>query len=150
RDFMFFTGCSLMGAVGATHAQAPRRREVVVSGKRVKTIDVHAHVGFPEAMALMGLKFEPSQLTTTMQDRIKAMDEQGIDMEALTINAYWYTADRDVATKLIELQNTKLAEIVAKQPDRFVALASVALQHPDLAAQQLEHAVKKLGLRGAG
>jgi aminocarboxymuconate-semialdehyde decarboxylase len=78
------------------------------------------------------------------------MDEQGIDMEALTINAYWYGADRDVATKLIELQNNKLAEIVAKQPDRFVALASVALQHPDLAAQQLEHAVKKLGLRGAG
>ena len=152
RDFMFFTGCALMGAA-ATHpaqAQAPRRREVVVNGKRVKTIDVHAHVGFPEAMALMGLKFGPTQLTTTMEQRIRAMDEQGIDMEALTINAYWYTANRDVAEKLIEVQNNKLAEIVAKQPDRFVALASVALQHPDLAAQQLEHAVKKLGLRGAG
>jgi aminocarboxymuconate-semialdehyde decarboxylase len=152
RDFVVFTGCALMGAAGAqqAQAQAPRRREVVVSGKRVKTIDVHAHVGFPEAMALMGLKFAPPQLQTTMQDRIKAMDEQGIDMEALTINAYWYGADRDVATKLIEVQNNKLAEIVAKQPDRFVALASVALQYPDLAAQQLEHAVKKLGLRGAG
>jgi len=144
---LVFTGCSL---APLANAQAPRRREVVVNGKRVRTIDVHAHVGFPEAMALMGLKFGPQQLTTTMQDRIKAMDEQGIDMEALTINAYWYTADRDVATKLIEVQNAKLAEIVAKQPDRFVALASVALQHPDLAAQQLEHAVKKLGLRGAG
>src|SRR4029450_81770 len=49
----------------------------------------------------------------------------------------------------IEVQNNKLAEIVAKQPDRFVALATVALQYPDLAARQLEHAVKKLGLRGA-
>jgi aminocarboxymuconate-semialdehyde decarboxylase len=29
-----------------------------------------------------------------------------------------------------------------------VALASVALQHPDLAAEQLEHGVKQLGLRG--
>src|SRR3984893_11247623 len=37
----------------------------------------------------------------------------------------------------------------AAQPDRFVGLASVALQHPDLAAEQLEHAVKALGLRGA-
>ena len=36
-----------------------------------------------------------------------------------------------------------------KHPDRFVAFASVALQFPDLAVQQLEHAVKKLGLRGA-
>src|SRR5262245_64719686 len=114
RDFVFFTGCALMGAATA-HAQAPRRREVVVSGKRVKTIDVHAHVGFPEAMALMGLKFGPAQLTTTMQDRIRAMDEQGIDMEALTINAYWYGANRDVAEKLIDVQNNKLAEIVAKQ-----------------------------------
>ena len=144
---LFFTGCSL---APLANAQTQRRRQVVVNGKRVKTIDVHAHVGFPEAMELMGLKFGPQLLTTTMQDRIKAMDEQGIDMEALTINAYWYTANRDDAEKLIEVQNNKLAEIVAKQPDRFVALASVALQHPDLAAQQLEHAVKKLGLRGAG
>jgi aminocarboxymuconate-semialdehyde decarboxylase len=38
---------------------------------------------------------------------------------------------------------------VAAHPDRFVALASVALQHPDLAAEQLEDGVKRLGLRGA-
>ena len=34
-------------------------------------------------------------------------------------------------------------------PTRFVGLSSVALQFPDLAAEQLEHAVKNLGLRGA-
>jgi aminocarboxymuconate-semialdehyde decarboxylase len=38
---------------------------------------------------------------------------------------------------------------VAAHPDRFVAFASVALQHPDLAAEQLEDGVKRLGLRGA-
>ena len=47
------------------------------------------------------------------------------------------------------MQNAKLAEICAAQPDRFVGLASVALQYPDLAAEQLEVAVKQLGLRGA-
>jgi aminocarboxymuconate-semialdehyde decarboxylase len=147
REFVFFTGCALMGAA---QAQAPRRREVVVSGKRVKTVDVHAHVGFPEAMALMGRKLAPPQLTTTMQDRIQAMDAQGIDVEALSINPYWYGAERDVVTKLIDMQNTKLAELCAKQPERFVAFASVALQFPDLAVKQLEDGVKKLGLRGAG
>jgi len=50
---------------------------------------------------------------------------------------------------LIDLQNDKLAEICAAQPDRFVPLASVALQHPDLAAQQLEDARKKYNMRGA-
>ena len=56
---------------------------------------------------------------------------------------------RDKVTELIRIQNEKLAEICAKNPDRFVAFASLALQYPDLAVQQLETAVKKLGLRGA-
>ena len=33
-------------------------------------------------------------------------------------------------------------------PDRFVAFATVALQHPDLAVEQLQYAIKTLGLRG--
>jgi aminocarboxymuconate-semialdehyde decarboxylase len=67
----------------------------------------------------------------------------------LSINPYWYAAERDLAAQIIELQNDKLAEICAEQPDRFVAFATVALQYPDLAAEQLDAAVKKLGLRGA-
>ncbi len=81
-------------------------------------------------------------------DRLRAMDEQGIDVEALSINPYWYAADRDVARELIRIQNEKLAEACAANPERFVAFASVALQHPDLAAEQLEEGVKKYGLRG--
>src|SRR5436190_1310469 len=73
----------------------------------------------------------------------------GIDMQALSINPTWYALERELVTKVIELQNQKLAELCASQSDRFVAFASVALQYPDLAAQQLEHAVKKLNLRGA-
>ena len=30
-------------------------------------------------------------------------------------------------------------------PDRFAAFASLALQYPDLAVEQLEHAVKRQG-----
>jgi aminocarboxymuconate-semialdehyde decarboxylase len=102
-------------------------------------------------MALMGKKVENDLLLREKtSDRLRAMDEQGIDVEALSINPYWYAADRDVATKLIQVQNEKLAEFCASAPDRFVAFASVALQHPDLAAQQLVDGVKKYGLRGAG
>jgi aminocarboxymuconate-semialdehyde decarboxylase len=85
-----------------------------------------------------------------MADRLRAMDEQGIDVEALSINPYWYAADRDVAKKVIQIQNEALAELCGSQPDRFVAFATVALQHPDLAVEQLEEGVKKYGLRGAG
>jgi len=147
-----FVTCGIAGGSGPVPAQAqPRRREVVVNGRRVKTVDVHAHCSVPEAMALMNRKVQPETLLMSKaSDRIRAMDEQGIDVEALSINPYWYKADRDVARQLIQIQNEKLAEACAANPDRFVAFASVALQHPDLAAEQLEEGVKKYGLRGAG
>ena len=149
---LVFVGCEQPSA-SPGYAPAPaagpsRRREVVVSGRRVKTVDIHAHCGVPEAMALMGLPIAPSLLMSQPADRLRAMDEQGIDVEALSINPFWYPADRDVAKKLIQIQNEKLAEACAAMPDRFVAFATVALQHPDLAAEQLEEGVKKYGLRG--
>src|SRR2546426_12413992 len=144
-----FVGCGLLGAAPG-QAQA-RRREVVVNGRRAKVIDVHAHCAVPEAMALMGLKLgAPGSLlppllhmATQASERLRAMDEQGIDVEALSINPYWYKEDRDVATQIIKIQNEKLAEACAANPERFVAFATVALQHPDLAAQQLEEGVRK-------
>jgi len=82
-------------------------------------------------------------------ERLQIMDGYGIDVQALSINPFWYNADRTLAARLIDLQNDKLAEICAAHPDRFVPLAAVALQYPDLAAQQLEEAAKKHNMRGA-
>ena len=147
-----FVGCALRPAIA--RAQTPRR-ETRVAGKRVKVVDVHAHCAVPAAMALMDIKlggplFRPDlELGTTAAERIAIMDAQGIDVEALSINPYWYGAERDVAQKLIAIQNESLAQICAAHPDRFVAYASVALQYPELAAQQLEDGVKQHGLRGA-
>lgn len=56
---------------------------------------------------------------------------------------------RPLARDLIALQNEKISQYCAKHPDRFVGMATVALQHPDLAAEQLDQAVRTLGLRGA-
>ena len=138
------------GAAGT--ATASRRREVKVGGRRVKTIDVHAHCVIPEAYALLGLKVQDHRgpgIDEVGPRRMREMDAQGIDMEALSINPAWYRAERDVAEKVIQIQNEALAGFCAKYPDRFVAFASVALQFPDLAVQQLVEGVKKLGLRGA-
>ena len=150
---LLFVGCDLLSATSA-RAQG-RRREVVIGGKRVKTVDIHAHCAVPEALALMGLTLGgPSlrpDLDTAAQiaGRLQTMDEQGIDMQALSINPNWYKADRDLARQVCALQNARLAETCAAHPDRFVAFATVALQHPDLAAEQLEEGVKKYNLRGA-
>jgi len=140
-----FVGCALVPNVSA---QAPRRRPVVVNGRRLRTIDVHAHCVIAEAQTLMKQK-PPGDYAMTWEQRLQQMDAQGIDMEALSINPTWYALERDLVTKVIALQNEKLAELCERHPDRLVAFGSVALQYPDLAAVQLEHAVKHLGLRGA-
>ncbi len=142
-----FCGCDMFDPPHVHAQPAQRRREVVINDRRIKTVDIHAHCAFPEAMALMNLKVNPVKLQYG-PDRFEAMDAQGIDIEALSINPYWYKADRDTAEKLIKLQNEKLAELVAAHRDRFVAFATVAMQHPDLAVTQLEYGIKKLGLRG--
>src|SRR5207247_9072149 len=128
-----FVGCDLMAAAPA-RAQA-RRREVMVGGKRVKTVDVHAHCAVPEAMALMGLKiggpsYRPElHMASEVGVRLRAMDEQGIDVEALSINPYWYKADRDLARRIITLQNEKLAGAGAANSDRLFAITTARRQH---------------------
>jgi aminocarboxymuconate-semialdehyde decarboxylase len=146
-----FTGCGMSNIANAQPGGG-RRRQVVVNGRRVKTIDVHAHCVILKALDLLGLKLEDQRgpgIGEVGARRIREMDEQGIDVEALSINPQWYKAERDLASEVIRIQNETLAEFCATYPDRFVAFASVALQHPDLAVQQLKHGVKKLGLRGA-
>ncbi len=81
--------------------------------------------------------------------RLKAMDAQAVDMEVLSINPFWYGKDRELAGQIVKIQNEKLAELCASQPDRFAAFASLTLQAPDLAVQELETAVKKQALKGA-
>jgi aminocarboxymuconate-semialdehyde decarboxylase len=148
-----FTGCSVTDAAAAQPQAGGRRRQVVVGGRRVKTIDVHAHCVIPETLAMMGKTPSGNEMrgpgiSEVGLRRIREMDEQGIDVEAISINPFWYKAERDLAEKLIKTQNEKLAELCGAHPERFVAFASVALQHPDLAIQQLEYGIKKLGMRG--
>ena len=84
-----------------------------------------------------------------IEKRLKGMDAMAIDMEVLSINPFWYRKDRDIAAQIVKVQNEKLAELCASRPDRFAAFASLTLQYPDLAVQQLETAIKKQGLSGA-
>ncbi|MFZ0853375.1 MAG: amidohydrolase family protein [Hyphomicrobiaceae bacterium] len=162
RDFLQATAGAITGLVFtdchlriAPRAQAQtRRREVVVNGRRVRTVDIHAHCAVPEALALMNLKLGGPGLRPDLDTeaelavRLQAMDEKGVDVEALSINPNWYGVDREIAQKVINIQNERLAEVCAKHSERFVAFATVALQFPDLAAAQLEDGVKKFGLRG--
>lgn len=164
RDFLkgavatgiVFCSCGLLDAAHAQQ-QGGARLPVVLKGKRIKTIDAHAHCHIRDIVPLLGA--EASVLTPKIngaqeafieiEQRLKAMDAQGVDMEVLSINPFWYKKDRDLAAQIVKIQNEKLAELCASKPDRFAAFASLTLQAPDLAVQELEAAVKKQGFRGA-
>jgi predicted TIM-barrel fold metal-dependent hydrolase len=150
-----FCSCGMAGTVRAQPG-APRL-PVKVGGKRIMTVDVHSHCYFHEALNLLGdgadkvlppVKGVPEHFIV-IEQRLKEMDAMAIDMEILSINPYWYGKDRELAAAIVKVQNEKLAELAASRPERFGAFASLSLQFPDLAVQQLDTAVKKQGLRGA-
>lgn len=160
---------ALQGMQGGAGAATPgKRREVSIGGKRIKVVDVHAHCVIPEVAGV--IKDTPLAATGGQAanrfaaatgrssasqnvmgpDRLRAIDDLGVDVQVLSINGFWfYGAERDLAAKIVRLQDEKLAEWCSAHKDRYVSLCSVALQFPDLAAEQLEYAVKNLGARGA-
>jgi predicted TIM-barrel fold metal-dependent hydrolase len=56
--------------------------------------------------------------------------------------------DADTATELATLANDRLAEAIARHPDRFAGLATFAPQDPPRAAKEMERAITELGLGG--
>jgi len=150
------TGALTRVAAQNTKSGGPvTRREVRVAGKRVKVVDIHAHANFPEVAEVV----KDTPLARAARgggrplgpDRIQEMDKRGIDIQAIDVNTFWFyeAKDRDLAAKIVETHDQGLVKWCAAHSDRFVALTSPAIQFPDLAAEQLEHAVKRLGMRGA-
>src|SRR3954465_575234 len=101
-----------------------------------------------EANANQGKERGPK--LTDIALRLKDMDRMGIDVQAVSPAPHqtYYWTDAGMGQELARSVNERLAEIVAQHPDRFVALGTVPLQDVSLAVSELEHCVKKLGMRG--
>jgi aminocarboxymuconate-semialdehyde decarboxylase len=160
---IFFVGCSLFdSALGAVQLSGTgKRRQVTIGGQRVLTVDVHSHVLVPGALDLVKAYRETESIRNQFASargpnydlhngdaRLERMDREGIDVQVVGVNPFWYWAERDLASQIVQVQNEEIAKLCASHPDRFVGLASVALQFPELAADQLEQGMKKLDMRG--
>ncbi|MBW8791768.1 MAG: amidohydrolase, partial [Rhizobium leguminosarum] len=91
-----------------------------------------------------------SRLLDVQERRIREMNENGIEMMLLSLNAPAVQAvpNRQKATELARRANDFLAEQVALRPDRFKGLAALAMQDPDGAAEELRRCVQELGFVG--
>jgi aminocarboxymuconate-semialdehyde decarboxylase len=83
--------------------------------------------------------------------RLRDMDLNGVDIQVLapTVFTFFYQHEPALGLGCAMLQNEEIAAEIARHPGRFLGIGSVPLQAPELAAQELERAMTKLGLRGA-
>ena len=160
-----FVGCGLGGMSGATeHPDDGKRRQVIINGKRMLTVDIHCHSYVHDVWPLISDRKEISYLRPLLDNerlknkidlnnvdfRLQQMDQQGIDVQAVSLHVgqYHHWAEHDLAAEIVSIQNEKIAELCARHPDRFVGLGAVSLQHPELAVQQMKHAISELDMRG--
>jgi aminocarboxymuconate-semialdehyde decarboxylase len=140
-------------AARAAQAQGGARKQIMVGGKPVKVVDIHAHLVIPDSEPLLvgsNVKGDYPMAQIMGPARFQRMDARGIDVQVLSINQFWwYNADRALAEKIVRVHDEGVSKWCKENSERFVGLTSPAIQHPELAAEQLDYAVKSLGLRGA-
>ena len=82
--------------------------------------------------------------------RLAAMDDAGIEVQILSswIDLTAYGLDAEKGERWSRRVNEALAEEAARDPERFLALATAPLQEPELAASELRYATEQLGMVG--
>ena len=91
------------------------------------------------------------RLMDIQDKRLRQMDEHGMEMMILSLNAPAVQAipDPKRANEIARRANDFLAEQVAKRPDRFQGFAALPMQDADMATRELERCMKDLGFKGA-
>jgi gamma-resorcylate decarboxylase len=92
-----------------------------------------------------------SRILDIHERRLRLMDEHGMEMMILSLNAPAVQAipEPKRAHEVAQRANDFLAEQVRRRPDRFQALAALPMQDPDLASRELERCVQDLRFKGA-
>jgi 2,3-dihydroxybenzoate decarboxylase len=84
------------------------------------------------------------------ETRLEDMDNEGIDVQVLSLTSpgIQSIADPKAAVKSAKKVNDQMAEVVAKHPTRFKAMAALPWISPTEGAKELERAVTELGAVG--
>lgn len=143
--------------------------------RTARSIDIHAHVVLPGTMGaagdygpeigsdgpdrpwfrvgeyrLDGVRY-PGSAFMDVEVRLAKMQAAGIEFQVLSPNplTYFHHIESEGAIEYCRRHNDELAAVVAQQPARLAALASLPMQSPRAACDELVRAVKELGMLGA-
>ena len=139
-----------------------------------RTIDIHTHILTQETAALLSqagakVTITPDDAESAALDvggvvyrpfptggfdiarRLQDMDATGIDVHVLsaTPQTYLYKQEAALGATTSAIQNDQIAKHITAHPTRFMGIATLPMQDPKLAADELTRAMTKLGLRGA-
>ena len=142
----------------------------------VRTIDTHTHILTEETAALLRKEAAKVPVTITPVDaesaaldvggvvyrpfprggfdlahRLRDMDAMGVDVQVLSVTpqTYLYNQDASLGAMTAAIQNDQIAKLVKQNPQRFMGIATLPMQAPEKAADELKRAMTKLNLRGA-
>jgi aminocarboxymuconate-semialdehyde decarboxylase len=141
-----------------------------------RTIDVHAHILTEETIRMLqreapkaapklsaiGDQFGTLDVAGTvyrhfprgawdLDRRLQDMAASKVDVQVLSVcpQTFVYAQPPAVAAAFARIQNEQLAKLARSRSDRFLAIGTLPMQAPKLAADELRHAMRALGLRGA-
>ncbi len=161
----------------AHHAPADQSHghtETVVRNNKHFTVDIHCHIHVPEADKMLqalspddsGRKMVDTnpitkEINTALQTtimpkltdpevRLKDMDAQGIDVQAISTSPFHYNYgyDAEFARDTSRVVNDRIAEVVATHTDRFVGLGTLPLQNAEMSMTELDRCIDELGFKG--
>ena len=144
------------------------------AAKSVPALDIHAHY-FPESyLRVMEAEGQAFGVTLDRSDpagpaikvgavlgghlrrefydlemRLRAMNRAGVQVHALSLTfpmVYW--ADGELGSHLARVVNDSMSEAHTAHPDRFLGLATLPMQDPTRAVDEIERAAHLPGIRG--
>jgi hypothetical protein len=133
----------------------------------MRIVAVEEHLTFPDLLAGIGSEtlerngwpapgspgfraVVPPALEEFGQGRLAAMDAAGVTTQVLSApgpGAELVAGEAGVA--MARACNDRLARLASTQPERFAGFAHLPMRSPAAAADELERAVRELGLKGA-
>ena len=136
-------------------------------------IDLHSHV-IPETI-IAAMRADPQRYATRIEEqegkrylvrgklrlellaefsvaeaKIEAMDRKGIEISVISPGpqVFFYNLEEDHGMEAARLVNDGIAAMVARNPARLRAMATLPMQHPDAAIAEMERVVREYRFKG--